>query len=149
MCLCTTSASPTPTEVTVQVTSVSSVRVTWQWISSGPTPYCFNTTTVTYRPEGGSESSLQLSDTAATEATLTDLQCSTSYTISVHTNSGSTDTRSAPRTVSLPARGIYTIQVYSDTSIYDHSIIIAITFLCHMIFKFLTQQAAPSTSHYP
>ena len=101
-----TSAPPTPTEVTVQVTSVSSVRVTWQWISSGPAPSCFNTTYVTYRREGGGESSLQLSDPAATEATLTDLQCSTNYTISVHTSSGSTDIRSAPRTVLLPARGI-------------------------------------------
>ena len=36
-----------------------------------------------YHPEGGDESSLQLSDPAATEATLTDLQCNTSYTITV------------------------------------------------------------------
>ena len=92
--------------MTALVANVSSVRVAWQWTTSGPTPYCFNTTRVTYRPEGGGESSLQLSDPAATEATLTDLQCSTSYTISVHTSSGSTDIRSAPRTVLLPARGI-------------------------------------------
>ena len=38
---------------------------------------------MTYHPEGGGESSLQLSDPAATEATLTDLQCNTSYTITV------------------------------------------------------------------
>ena len=78
----------------------------WQWISSDQAPDCFNTTTVTYRPEGGGESSQQLSDPAATEATLIDLQCSTNYTISVHASSGSTDIRSAPRTISLPARGI-------------------------------------------
>ena len=62
---------------------------------------------MTYRPEGGSESFLLLSDPAVTEATLTDLQCGTSYTITVHTSSGSTDTRSAPRTVTVPTRGIY------------------------------------------
>ena len=100
------SAPPTPTEVTALVTNVSTVRVTWQWTSSDPAPDCFNTTSVTYHPEGGSELSLQLSDPAATEATLTDLQCSTSYTITVHTSSGSTDTRSTPRIVSVPERGI-------------------------------------------
>ena len=63
--------------------NASSVRVAWQWTSSGSAPNCFNTTTVTYHPEGGSETSLQLSDPAATEATLTDLQCNTSYTITV------------------------------------------------------------------
>ena len=113
-----TSAPPTPTEVTVQVTSVSSVRVTWQWISSGPAPSCFNATSLTYCPEGGGESSLQLSDPAATEATLTDLQCSARYTINIHTTSGSADKRSAPRTISLPERGIYTTQEYNDTLIH-------------------------------
>ena len=57
-------------------------------MSSDPAPDCFNTTSVTYHPEGGSESSLQLSDPAATEATLTDLQCSTSYTITVVATAG-------------------------------------------------------------
>ena len=68
--------------------NASSVRVAWQWTSSGPAPNCFNTTHVTYHPEGGSESSLQLSDPAATEATLTDLQCNTSYTIAVVATAG-------------------------------------------------------------
>ena len=80
-------APPTPTEVTVQFISASSVRVAWQWAISGPAPNCFNTTTVTYRPEGGGESSLQLSDPAATEATLTDLQ-NTCYTINVVATAG-------------------------------------------------------------
>ena len=106
-------APPTPTGVTAQFTNTSSVRVAWQWTSPGPALDCFNTTTVTYRPEGGSESFLQLSDPTATEATLTDLHCSTSYTISIHTSSGSTDTRSAPSTVSLPARGtVYRSKVF-------------------------------------
>ena len=78
-----TPAPPTPTEVTAKLINASSVRVIWQWTTSGPASSCFNTTHVTYRPEGGSESSLQLSDPAATEATLTDLQCNTNYTITV------------------------------------------------------------------
>ena len=61
----------------------SSVKVTWQWTSLGSAPNCFNTTHVIYRPEGGGDSSLQLSDPAATEATLTGLQCNTNYTITV------------------------------------------------------------------
>ena len=68
--------------------NASSVRVAWQWTSSGPAPNCFNTTHVTYHPEGGSESFLQLSDPAATEVTLTDLQCYTNYTITVVATAG-------------------------------------------------------------
>ena len=81
-------APPTPTEVTAEVINTSSVRVAWQWTSSGPAPNCFNTTTMTYRPEGGGKSFLQLSDPAATEATLTDLQCNTNYTITVVATAG-------------------------------------------------------------
>ena len=66
----------------------SSVRIAWQWTSSGSAPDCFNATTVTYHPEGGGESSLQLRDPAATEAILTDLQCSTNYTITVVATAG-------------------------------------------------------------
>ena len=96
--LCITPAPPTPTGVTARLISASSVRVAWQWNSSGPAPHCFNTTTVTYRPEGGGESSLQLSDPtatevtlsdpAATEATLTDLRCNTNYTVTVVATAG-------------------------------------------------------------
>ena len=64
------------------------MRVKWQWTGLGPGPNCFNTTRVTYRPEGGGESSLQLSNPAATEATLTDLQCNTNYTITVVATAG-------------------------------------------------------------
>ena len=81
-------APPTLTDVTAQLTSTTSVRVTWQWTSSGPAPNCFNTTRVTYHPEGGGESSLQLRNPAATEITLTDLQCITSYTITVVATAG-------------------------------------------------------------
>ena len=81
-------APPTPTEVSIHVMNASSVRVVWQWSSSAPAPDCFNTTSVTYHTEGGGESSVQLSDPAANETTLTDLQCSTNYTITVVATAG-------------------------------------------------------------
>ena len=85
---CTTLAPPTPTNITAWFTSTSTVRVTWRRTSSGPAPNCFNTTTMIYRPEGGGESSLQLSGPAATETILTDLKCNTSYTITVVATAG-------------------------------------------------------------
>ena len=81
-------APPTPTNVTAEVKNASTVRVTWQWTSSGSAPNCFNTTRVTYHSEGGDESSLKLSNPAATAATLTDLQCNISYTIIVVATAG-------------------------------------------------------------
>ena len=102
---CTTPAPPTPTGVTAQFTSTSSVRVTWQWNSSGPAPNCFNTTTVTYRPKGGSESPLELSDPATTGATLTDLHCNTSYTITVVATAG---VHRSERVMFLQPQGIHT-----------------------------------------
>ena len=96
---------PITTDVTAQFTSASSVRVTWQWTSSGSAPNCFNTTRVTYRPQGGDESSLQLSDPAATEATLTGLQCNTNYTITVVSIAGEHRSKSVVGIV-LPQQGI-------------------------------------------
>ena len=43
---------------------------------------------MTYRPEGGGESFLQLSNPAATEAILTDLQNNRCYTITVVATAG-------------------------------------------------------------
>ena len=98
-------APPITTDVTAQFTSASSVRVTWQRTSSGSAPNCFNTTRVTYRPQGGDESSLQLSDPAATEATLTGLQCNTNYTITVVAIAGEHRSKSVVGIV-LPQQGI-------------------------------------------
>ena len=81
-------APPTLTDVTAQLTSTTSVRVTWQWTSSDTAPDCFNSTTVTYHPEGGGEFSLQLRNPAATKTTLTDFQCNTNYTITVVATAG-------------------------------------------------------------
>ena len=61
---------------------------------------------MTYRPEGGNESSLKLSDPEATEATLTDLQCNTNYTITVVATAGEHRRESVARTVLLPQQGI-------------------------------------------
>ena len=85
---CTIPAPPTPTDVTAQRINSSTVRVAWRWTSSGPAPNCFNTTSVTYRPEGGGEYFLQLSDPAATETTLTGLQTNRCYTITVVATAG-------------------------------------------------------------
>ena len=84
----------------------TSVRVVWQWTRSSPGPSCFNTTTVTYHPEGGGGSSLQLSNPVATETTLTDLQCNTNYTITVVATAGEHERRSVARTVFVPLQGI-------------------------------------------
>ena len=84
----TTSAPPTPAEVTAEVMNVSSVKVAWQWTRLGPAPGCFNSTRVIYSPEGDGESSLPLREPAAIEATLTDLQNNTCYTITVVATAG-------------------------------------------------------------
>ena len=86
--------------------NTSSVRVAWYWNSSHPAPNCFKTIHVTYHPEGGGESSLQLIDPAATEATLTDLQCNTNYTITVVATAGEHMSKSVAVTVYLPLQGI-------------------------------------------
>ena len=101
-----TSAPPTPTEVTAEIMNASSVRVTWQWTSSSSVPNCFNTTRVTYHSEGGGETSLLLSDPAATKTTLTNLQCNTTYTITVVATAGEHRRESVARTVYLPLQGI-------------------------------------------
>ena len=61
---------------------------------------------MTYHPKGGGESSLQLSDPAATEATLTDLQCNAKYTITVVATAGEHRRESVALTVYLPLQGI-------------------------------------------
>ena len=99
-------APPMPTEVTATFTNASSVRVSWQWTSSTPAPDCFNTTTVTYRPEGDGDSSLQLSDPAANETTITGLQCNTTYTITVVATAGEHREESDAKRVIFPQQGI-------------------------------------------
>ena len=105
-CLYVTPAPSTPIDVTVQLENTSSVRVGWQWSSLALS--CFNTTTVTYRPEGGGESFLQLSDPAATEATLTNLHNNTCYIMTVVATAGENRRESVVKTV-LPQQGIFPV----------------------------------------
>ena len=86
--------------------NVSRVRVSWRWSSLGSAPNCFNITRVTYCPEGGGDSSLQLSDPAATEGTLSGLQCNTNYTITVVATAGQHRRESVAVTVYLPLQGM-------------------------------------------
>ena len=115
LCLYVTPAPSTPIDVTVQLENTSSVRVGWQWSSLALS--CFNTTTVTYRPEGGGESSLQLSDPAATEATLTDLHNNTCYIMTVVATAGENRRESVVKTV-LPQQGVFPVLFWLLKLIY-------------------------------
>ena len=113
-----TPAPPTPTEVTAQPMSVSSIRLAWQWTRSGPAPNCFNTTRVTYHFEGGGESSLQLSDPAATEVTLTNLRNKPCVTITVVATAGEHRREGG---AFLPLQGILYCQKRARRFIWSHS----------------------------
>ena len=84
------------TEVSADNTSI---RVSWEW-SCQAVPMYINRVRVDYQPEGGSVMMHTVGSTAATNATLPNLQCNKEYTIWVHVIS-------APRMVSLPSRGMY------------------------------------------
>ena len=109
-------APPTPTEVTAQFMDTSSFKVAWQWTNSDPAPSCFNTTRVTYHPEGGGESYLQLRDPAATETILTDLQCNTRYTITVVATAGEHRRESVAMTV--VQQGMIRMCIYAQIHAY-------------------------------
>ena len=74
---------------------------------------------MTYHPEGGGESSLQLRDPAANETILTGLQCDTRYTITVVATAGEHRRESAAMTVLLPLvqQGIYMVCVCEHTAL--------------------------------
>ena len=59
---------------------------------------------MTYHPEGGDESSLQLGDPAANEATLPDLKNNTCYTITVVATAGENRRMAVARRM-LPQQG--------------------------------------------
>ena len=105
---------PTPIGLRAEVTADNtSIRVQWGWSRKG-VPMCVDWVRVHYQPEGGSLMMYTVgSTTAATSATLPNLQCNTEYMISIHASGGSNDTKSAPRMVSLPARGTY-VQWYPE-----------------------------------
>ena len=84
----------------------ASIRVSWEWSHHGVS-LCVDFIRVDYQPEGDSLMMYTVDNTTATSATLSNLQCNTEYTISVYATSGQIDTRSAPRMVTLPLRGMY------------------------------------------
>ena len=100
---------PTPSEVRAEPTADNtSVRVSWQWSHQGLL-MCVDLVTVHYQPEGGSLMMYTVSNTTATSATLSNLQCNTKYTIwVVASNAGQTEKKSTPKMVSIPARGMNT-----------------------------------------
>ena len=99
---------PTPFGLRAEVTADNtSIRVQWGWSSEG-VDNCIDRVRVYYQPEGGSLMMYTVgSTTAATSATLPNLQCNTEYMISIHASGGSHDTQSTPRMVSIPARGMH------------------------------------------
>ena len=99
---------PTPVVLRAEVTAGNtSIRLLWEWSNEG-VPMCVDKVRVDYQPEGGSLMMYTAGHTtAATSVTLPSLQCNTEYTISIHARGGSNDTRSIPRMVSLPPRGMY------------------------------------------
>ena len=68
-------------EVTADNTSI---RVSWQWSCQG----LLDLVRVDYQPEGGSLMMYTVDNTAATSATLPNLQCNTNYTITVVATAG-------------------------------------------------------------
>ena len=98
---------PVPIKPTAEATSDNtSIRVSWEW-SGGGELLCLDSVRVDYRPEGVFRPMMYtVENPTATSATMSNLQCNTQYTISVYAKGGSIGTNSAPRVVSLPARGI-------------------------------------------
>ena len=77
---------------------------------------------MTYRPEGGDESSLQLSDPATTEATLTNLQCNTNYSITVVATAGN-----------HRREGVTFLPIQGTTYYLNWPVFIVITRVCYYI----------------
>ena len=107
----------------------TSVTVSWEWPCQG-LPLCVDLVRVDYQPEGGSLMMYTVSNTTATSATLPNLQCNTEYTIWVYARGGLNDTRSDPRMVFLPIRGLY---------IHEMRVLSLLTVL---------QPSSPSNSHW-
>ena len=107
---------PGPFIVSAEVTAGNaSISVSWEWSCRG-VPMYINRVRVDYQPEGGSPMMYTVNNTAATSATLPNLQCNTKYTIWVHATGRVNDTRSDTGMISLPARGMYMLRSISYSS---------------------------------
>ena len=107
---------PAPVGVKAEVTADNaSIRVSWGWSRRGLL-MCVNLVRVHYQPEGGSLMMYTVGNTtAATSATLPNLQCNTNYTIWVYASSGQTGKNSVRRIFSLPTRGMYVLHNLSKS----------------------------------
>ena len=104
---------PGPFIVRAEVTADNtSIRVSWEWSCQGVAMY-INHVRVHYQPGGGSLMMYTVGSTTATSATLPNLWCNTKYTMWVHARVGQINRTSAPRMVSLPARGMYRLFIPS------------------------------------
>ena len=88
----------------------TSIKVSWEW--SCQYQGVLDLVRVHYQPEGGSLMMHTVDSTTATSATLPNLQCNTKYNIWVHASGGLNNSRSLPRMVNLPARGITMFMLY-------------------------------------
>ena len=93
--------------MTAEVTTDNtSIRVSWEWSYQGVS-MCVDLVRVDYQPEGGSLMMYTVDNTAATSATLPNIQCNTEYTVWVHVRGSHINRTSTPSEVYLPARGMY------------------------------------------
>ena len=99
-CQCTDIPAPVGVRADA-IADNTSIRVSWEWSCQG----VLNLVMVHYQHEGGSLMMYTVDNTAATSATLANLQCNTKYTIWVYASGGPNDASSVSRLVSLPARG--------------------------------------------
>ena len=102
----THTAIPVPFGVRAEVTADNtSIRVSWEWSCQGE----LDNVTVHYQPEGGSLTMRTVAGNTGpvTSTTLPNLDCNTEYTIWVHASDGLNNSRSLPRMVNLPARGMF------------------------------------------
>ena len=99
---------PVPFGLRAEITADNTnITVSWQWSCQG----VLDLVRVYYRPEGGSLMMYTAGNTTATNATLSNLQCNTVYTIWVHASSGLNNLRSLPIMVDLPASKFMFIQL--------------------------------------
>ena len=95
---------PIPFRVRAEVIADNtSIRVSWEWLCQGE----LDLVRIHYQPEGGSLMNYTVGNTTEiTSVTLSNLQCNTKYTIWVHVSGDPHNSRSLPRMVNLPARGM-------------------------------------------
>jgi len=87
-CIHFTGRIPFPVGVRAEATADNtSIIVLWEWSHQGLLT-CLDSVRVDYQPEGGSLMMYTVESATATNATLSNLQCNTQYTISVYAEGG-------------------------------------------------------------